>query len=246
MSPLLFSLFIGDLEEFLKDSTEGGFNLHNLNLALLLFADDMVIIGNSPADLQHRLNRLVEYCTEWGLKINASKSKVIVFRKRGGIKQNEHWNVGLDLLEIVEQFNYLGTVFSSNGKFVYNEEYIAGRAQKSLNFFLKNASKLQLTVKTLCQLFDSFVGSILNYACAVWRFSKCVTLERIHLIFCKTTLHVKTSTNSLAVYGELGRFPLYVNRYCYIIKYWSALLQSPNVIVQRIYNDMLVSCNNGV
>jgi len=30
----------------------------------------MVILGNSPADLQQRLDLLSEYCSKWGLQVN--------------------------------------------------------------------------------------------------------------------------------------------------------------------------------
>ena len=69
-------------------------------------------------------------------------------------------------------------------------------------------------------VFDSFVSSILNYGCEIWGYTKSKELERIHLKFCKQLLGVKTSTcNMAAVYGELGRYPLFVNRYTRIIKY---------------------------
>ena len=51
ISPVLFSLFLDDIETFLRDDTECGFSLDDILLVILLFADDMVIFGNSPNDL---------------------------------------------------------------------------------------------------------------------------------------------------------------------------------------------------
>lgn len=48
MSPLLFSLFVEDLELYLQSEIEAGLTLDDIVLILLLFADDMAIIGKSP------------------------------------------------------------------------------------------------------------------------------------------------------------------------------------------------------
>ena len=55
------------------------------------------------------------------------------------------------------------------------------------------------------QLFDTFVGSIINYACPIQGFTKYKDLEQIHLKYCKWILGVKSRTGNAAVYGELGR-----------------------------------------
>ncbi len=50
----------------------------------------------------------------------------------------------------------------------------------------------------------------------------------------------------MAVYGELGRYPLYINRYFRVIKYWFKLLTTSNCILKAIYELLLSQCNNGV
>ncbi len=53
MSPLMFSVFLEDLELYLQDHVGSGLELGELALVLLLFADDMVILGKSVDELQH-------------------------------------------------------------------------------------------------------------------------------------------------------------------------------------------------
>ena len=79
---------------------------------------------------------------------------------------------------------------------------------KALNCLMYNTKTYALTPKVICQLFDTFVGSVLSYSCEVWGFGKCKSIERIHLKFCKALLKVRSSTPSLGVYGDLGRCPL--------------------------------------
>ena len=83
MSPLLFSLFIDDLEMFLQDNIECSLNIDDIVLILLLFADDMAILAKTPEDLQTSLDLLHTYCTNWGLEVNTTNTKIMVFRKRG-------------------------------------------------------------------------------------------------------------------------------------------------------------------
>ena len=49
-------------------------NIQRLCLMLLLFED--------PVKLQLLLNKLYKYSTEWGHKVNTSKTKICVFLKR--------------------------------------------------------------------------------------------------------------------------------------------------------------------
>ena len=78
MSPVLFALFIEDLELYIQ-SNNSGLSFHDISLILLLFADDMVIFGQTQVDLQDSLNMLSEYCKRWGLEVNTAKTKLIVF-----------------------------------------------------------------------------------------------------------------------------------------------------------------------
>ena len=54
---------------------------------------------------------------------------------------------------------------------------------------------LTLHQKILCQLFDSFAGSVISYGCEVWGLCKSQELERLHLKFLKV-LRVKLSTSN--------------------------------------------------
>ena len=74
MSPILFSLFVEDLELDLQDSINSGLNKVDSVLILLLLADDLAILGKSPAEVQTHLDNLYLYCNSWGLN-NTAKTK---------------------------------------------------------------------------------------------------------------------------------------------------------------------------
>ena len=53
-------------------------------------------------------------------------------------------------------------------------------------------------------------------------------IERVHVFAIKRLLNVSTRIPSALVYGETGRYPLYVNTYTRCIKYWLNLVRMPD------------------
>lgn len=79
LSPLLFSLYLNDLYEFL----EGGLDVEGTNVRLLMYADDIVILSEHPNVLQKMIHNLEKFTKIWNLEVNMSKSKIMVFRNGG-------------------------------------------------------------------------------------------------------------------------------------------------------------------
>lgn len=50
-----------------------------LEFLILLYADDTVILSDNEEDFQNSLNSFASYCKEWKLKINETKTKIIIF-----------------------------------------------------------------------------------------------------------------------------------------------------------------------
>jgi len=49
-------------------------------------------------------------------------------------------------------------------------------------------------------------------------------------------LNINQTTCNAFVYGELGRYPLYVNRYVRITKYWLKVRSSENILLKHVYD----------
>ena len=69
ISPLLFMLFINDIVQNINTNLDDIFTIDELQLFLLLYADDAVVFAESPEVLQLILNDFESYCTLCGLKI---------------------------------------------------------------------------------------------------------------------------------------------------------------------------------
>ena len=67
------------------------------------------------------------------MQVNTEKTKIVVFRKRGDLRDNESWIYKYTPIEVVNEFNYLGTVFKYTGSFVLNQETLVGKGLKTLN-----------------------------------------------------------------------------------------------------------------
>ena len=143
-SPALFALFLEDLEMFFQNEQDCGLTIRDICIFILLFADDMVLTGNSREDLQHSLNRLHEYCERWGLEVNIGKTKIVVFRKRGKIKATDKWYFNNSEIEVVDNFSYLGVILNYTGSFHLNNQWLVGKALKAMHILGNDVLKYQV------------------------------------------------------------------------------------------------------
>ena len=222
--PILFSLFLNDIEMYLQAGANAGITLNQLSIYLLMFADDAVIFSETIEELQESLNNLKQYCDKWNLSVNIDKTKIVVFRKGEVLSQNETWTFDNNEIEIVNNFNYLGVVLSSGGSYVKATNTLAGKALKAINSLMAITKEKEVPIDIILSLFDSFVRPILNYGCEVWVLARADNLERVHRKFCKWLLNVKPSSSNVAIYGELGRLHLFVGRQIRIVKYWLKII----------------------
>ena len=82
LSPLLFNLFLSDLPDIFTHYCDP-VCLGNRFVNCLMFADDLVIMSETPTGLQSALSKLQKYTEDWNLTININKTKVIIFNKGG-------------------------------------------------------------------------------------------------------------------------------------------------------------------
>ena len=86
LSCLLFAIFLNDLESEMQNTTCDGIEILDpetgtslLKLFALLYADDTVILSDNKSNFQYALNIFSTYCKKWKLKINETKSNIMIF-----------------------------------------------------------------------------------------------------------------------------------------------------------------------
>ena len=75
----------------------------------------------------------------------------------------------------------------------------------------------------------------------MWGLSNAEPMEVFHRGFLKSVLRVKDSTPNCFVYGELGTFPLYIERHTRVMGYWVDIINASNAdrsLVVRIYKEL--------
>ena len=84
--PLIFSLFISEVADFVRENGKHGIQLFPgfEEIFLLLLAVD-VLISSTPSGLQNQIDNLENASKSLGLTVNVDKTKVMIFRKGGHI-----------------------------------------------------------------------------------------------------------------------------------------------------------------
>ena len=238
LSPNMFRYMLADLKNFLH--TYCGVVLDDEILIHLLWADDLVFMSDSPEGLQKQFDGLFTFCSKFQMIVNELKTKVMIF---GNSKQSHVFTFNGKELDVVHEYKYLGVIINSvkdarGNLYKHMMSYISDKARKcSFSVARKCAAVGIPSPKISFQLYDTFTSSVLNYASEIWSTSKeTPCIERVQLRFLKQLLGVKDSTCSVAIYGETGRFPVYVKQRCSLIKYWYRIVtKNDSTLVKKAY-----------
>jgi hypothetical protein len=254
LSPLLFALYLNDLEEFLAKAYNGLtyanslMQEHNqtedviiyLKLFIILYADDTIILAESSQEMQAALNGMYHYCQIWKLKINTSKTKVVVFGSKSN-KVNAQFKLGDYILDIVNEYDYLGISIKHNDNLSPGIVKLRDQASRAMYALINKSKKLGLSIDLQLQLFDSLVLPIALYGCEVWGCKNLEITEQLHLKFMRMLLRVNKATPKCMLYGELGRLPLKYNIEIRMISFWYRIISGNKRklsynIYQLLYN----------
>ena len=93
----------------------------------------------------------------------------------------------------------------------------------------------------MLKLFDSQILPILEYGSEIWYFGKNIShYEAVHLGFLKFALGVKRQTSSLAIYGETGRYPLYMRQQDRAVKLWLRLkFSNSHKPINHVFDELM-------
>lgn len=201
LSPLLFSLFIDDLQSNLG----GGVNIDDLNIKILLYADDVVIMSSDAGLLQDMINNLEMYCERWNLIVNLSKSKIMVFRKGGRLKNSENWRFKGEAVEVVRSYKYLGVTLTPKLSFACHFKDRVATSKLVVNSTWSNLFKSNdIPLRAKWAVFEAVCRSVVCYGAQVWGFKGVDELEGFQRFCLKRMLGIPKVTPNYAVYLETG------------------------------------------
>ncbi|KAG7674814.1 hypothetical protein KSW81_002329 [Nannochloris sp. 'desiccata'] len=190
---------------------------------------------------------LEDFSARWGLTINASKTKVMVFSRLNSphVAKTAVLKIGGEVVEVVERFKYLGTIFHCSQ--MLSRHAVPARAyngRRAYHISRRRLAELQLGggLEINFRLFDVMVDSVLGYGAEVWAPELLCNdplsndCERVHLFALKWLLGVRKSTASCIVLAEAGRWPLAFRWVKRIARFYNGLVKAPaDSILKRAF-----------
>ena len=253
LSPLLFAFYINDLENCLRDqgvqplqgiksvTEELELNLDlqiMLDLLLLYYADDTIILADSAIGLQFALEELQTYCENWKLVVNEGKTKVMCINQQGQSVNKFFYND--KELEVVKNFTYLGINFNTRGitAGAINDRLVS--AEKAMFGTLINCKQNKLPIDISLEMFEKTVLPCALYGAEIFGFNNLAKIEKLQLKYIKYSLKLKKSTPTVLVYGETGMLPIEYYVKCRMIGFWVNLVTSKQ---EKISYKLFLMCS---
>ena len=246
LSPLLFALYVNDLQETLieyncnyLDFSDDLVNTY-LRLLVIMYADDTVILCDSEQNMKNALASLHNYCSEWKLTVNCSKTKIVIFGRGRVATSNYNFQFGEERIEVVREYKYLGILFICNGRFREGQLELKDQATRAMYPVIGTSRKHDLPVDIQLQMYSSMVVPVATYACEIWGYNIIREMEFMQMRFLKYVLYVHRYTSTDIVYGELGMYPLEIVVKCRMINYWTRLITGKNTKLSYIIYTCLL------
>ena len=190
----------------------------------MLFADDIALISETPAGLQRAINILARVSKRLGLTVNLGKTKIMVFRAGGFLGRREQWVYEGRKVEVVNSYKYLGfTLTTKLSGDIALTDYVGRAKRKIINILRVLRALGHFDVNIFFKLFDGQVKPLALYAAEVWGVTQYDVIEKIQTFALKKLLGVKKRTPNCLVYGETGRFPLFIDSRVRAVAYWLKL-----------------------
>jgi len=231
ISPQLFNILLEMVMLVALDDIKIGATLQGTCINNLRFADDIVLMAETPHELQQLVDKVYEASRAFGLKINIGKTEVQTISK-GGKNLTINIHINNDRLNQVDDFVYLGGTIANNGS---SSNDIKTRIRKAGAAFqrLNNIwTSKDIRNHTKMQLYQTLILSILLYGAESWTVKKedenrlrvfemmCLRRilgvsrrDRLRNTFIKNSLHLdqdvihKITVKRLKYFGHIIRMP---------------------------------------
>ncbi|MFN9917848.1 MAG: reverse transcriptase domain-containing protein, partial [Pirellulaceae bacterium] len=135
----------------------------------LLYADDVVLMTETPEDLQTLIDVVDDFCRKWRMDINLKKSEVMVANEKPGTAPaGRSWHCRDTTLKVVPEYKYLGIHFKWNLDWNTHVDYMINKAKRRTSDMMKLLVNSRISVKAKLLVWFAFVRPILDYGCEVW------------------------------------------------------------------------------
>ena len=225
LAPTLFAIFVNDIASDINGLNLGIPIANDERLSILKYADDIVLIAESPEDLQRMLNELSKWTKRWRLSVNVEKTKVMHCRKQSEALTNFHFEFDGTEIGITKCYRYLGLDITDTFSFTVCAKNLHDAGSRSFGALTaKYYANKGLDFKTFEKIYFSTVVPITDYAAGVWGFKAYDEHDRLQNRAIRTFLGLGKSTCLLAMEAETGWLTPRYRRYCEIVRLWHRLV----------------------
>ena len=202
LSPDLFKAFINDLPQFLANAGCTGVDVSDMRkVTLLLFADDILLWGDTQAELQLQLDALRDYCRLWQLEVSAPKTKVLLSPYA---KLQSPLLYDGKALEVVDDSAYLGVLFSGKVDFSAMIEKTVKKALGRQSALATLLTDRQLPMLLRYTVWTTMVRPILEWGLEVYTPPKIDLFEGVQRAALRMIAGAQVHTPIVVLEGDLG------------------------------------------
>ena len=233
LSPTLFGLFLDGLDAYLRRVVpEAGPRLRTGEcVPVLTYADDITLMGVDAGQLQRLLNAIHVYCGLVGMQLSPDKSKVMVFARPG--PEACTWSCGGEPLEEVQEFKYLGLVFSTVRGLPAALTRLKQNAAGAWAVLQERYRDLHCAshAPLLFELYRTVVPPCASYGCELWGMRRLHMdgeeqrrqIVQQHVARLKQICGVRANVPADIVLLELGVEPVQWHWWSQAIRFWNQL-----------------------
>ena len=237
LSPTLFGLFLDGLDAYLRRTVpEAGPHLRTgEGVPDLAYADDITLLAKSAAELQLLIDAVDAYCRLVGMELSKDKTKVMVFGE--GTGSSFVWVCAGAPLEQVQEFKYLGLVFSAQRGLPAALAKLKQKAAGAWGLLREQYDDLYCSTHAplMYRLYQAVVPPTGSYGCELWGMRRLHSdaetqrrsLEQFHHSCLKQICGVRTTVPADMVLLELGLEPITWSWWMQTIRFWNQLAELP-------------------
>jgi exonuclease III len=232
LSPLLFAIYISELDAVLKRNQLGGVVLGRSKIHSLAFADDLAILARSAAELKDMIKAVHRFAAGRELNINDKKSKIMMF-SRGGRKSGQGvWKVDKQTYEEVGTFRYLGVTLQRNGKFnTHRTENAAVVNRRTTEVWSIGERLFKNNFQLRMSMFQSLVLPIMTYAAEVTGYEAQEEYEKCQRRYVRWLLGLPRGTRKDILECEAATTSVAQTMKLRAVKYEWALKRKPSKLL---------------
>ena len=241
LSPTLFSIYINDFENELKDLGLG-VNSDGVQVPLLMYADDVVLMAPNAHNLQLMLNHVDDWCSRWRLKINQEKTKVIHFRKCSKPSTDYKFKIGDLEIDLIDKYKYLGLWFHEHLDLRETTKLLAQSGTRAMGkMFCKFKQCGYSVYSCFTKLFDSCVLPVCMYSAGVWGHKEYSMLNTVQNKACRFFMCVPAQSPNAGTQGEMGWLSMLSKSKLEVARLWCRL---KNMEVGRLTKHIFTWSSN--